>query len=71
MWLAGEVFPRAWKLLGCGLACFRGCLAVLLVGSLFAIAWESRLVRWCCAAVCTVLCMVDASARLRHFQTRA
>jgi hypothetical protein len=68
MWLAGEVFPRAWKLLGHGLACFRGCLAVLLVGWLFAIAWESRLVRWCCAAV---LCMVDASARLRHFQTRA
>jgi hypothetical protein len=74
MWLAGEVFPRAWKLLGYsmyGLACFRGCPAVLLVGSLFAIAWE---VGWFWAMLCGCLnCIMHGgcSSPLRHFRTRA
>jgi hypothetical protein len=40
MWLAGEVFPRAWKLLGMAWPALRLSGSLLVGALLFAIAWE-------------------------------
>jgi hypothetical protein len=40
MWLAGEVFPRAWKLLGMAWPASRLSGSLLVGALLFAIAWE-------------------------------
>jgi hypothetical protein len=40
MWLAGEVFPRAWKLLGMAWPASRLSGSLFVGALLFAIAWE-------------------------------